>query len=111
MSRLTISENALAALWFAAFAFFGTTTFFLPLRLAFRAEVLYVILPTVAGGVAGYISGAAVIDSARVVTVQGALWRGIITAGTAYGIFSVFYAIAVPPVETGWSFSQTGGLF
>ena len=111
MPRSASGQNAFAALWFAAFAFAGTAVFFLPLHFAFRAAILYVILPTVSGGIAGSTVGAAILDSARVVTVRDALRRGVMTGAVAYGVFAILYAVAVPALEPIWSFQQAGALF
>jgi hypothetical protein len=107
----TTNKNTLAALWFAAFALVGTTVFFFPLHFVLRAAILYVILPTVSGGIAGYTVGAAILDPARIVTVGDALRRGVATGAVAYGIFAILYAVAIPAQESIWSFKQAGALF
>jgi hypothetical protein len=111
MPRSTSSNRALAGLWFAAFALVGTSVFFFPLHFALRAAIFFIILPTVSGGVAGYTVGAAILDSTRVVTVRDALLRGVATAVVAYGLFAVMYAVAVPALESIWSFQQAGAIF
>ena len=60
------ARRSVAALWFAAFAALATFLFFLRLVMAPHAVILYVVLPSLAAGIAGYIWGGAILDPSRV---------------------------------------------
>src|SRR6185437_15554854 len=55
-------RTLLAAVWFAAFALISTTIFFYGLNMAPRARMLYMLLPSVAGAVAGGLWGRPILD-------------------------------------------------
>ena len=57
------ARRPIAAIWFAAFALLFTVLFFLRLSMASHAIILYIILPSLAAGIAGYIWGGAILDS------------------------------------------------
>ncbi len=100
-----------AALWFAAFALLSTLLFFLRLSMASHAVILYIVLPSLAAGIAGYIWGGAILDSSHVKTYGQAVLRGLAVSAGAYAIFAVLYACELPMLEGQWSLGRVGSLF
>jgi hypothetical protein len=110
-TRPPSARRPIAAIWFAAFALLFTVLFFLRLSMAPHAVVLYIGLPSLAAGIAGYIWGGAILDSSHVKTYRQSVLRGLgVTAG-AYAIFAVLYACELPLLEGEWSLGRTGSLF
>lgn len=109
MSLLT--KSAVPALWFAVFALISVTFLFHRLPMAARGTLLYILLPTAASAVAGGLWGRAITDATKTNSVRQALLRGIFVAMSAFVIFSLLFALALPFVERGWSLRQSGGLF
>lgn len=66
------ARRPIAAIWFAAVAALATFLVFGRLAMAPHAVILYIVLPSLAAGIAGYIWGGAILDSSRVRT----LWCG-----------------------------------
>ena len=60
---------------------------------------------------AGRLWGGAILDRGKTSTLGQALTRGIAIAVGAFAIFAALFAIALPVVERGWSWRQSGGLF
>lgn len=84
---------------------------FLHPPIAFRAVLLYILLPAIASALAGFLWGGAILDPARTEGYGQCLLRGIgVTAG-AFSIFAVLFAFALPLTERGWAFSQVWGIF
>lgn len=105
----TRARRWLAAGWFAGFAFLTMALLFLHGPIALAGMFLYLLLPAVAGAVAGYLWGGAISDSRESYAL--AVLRGLgVTAG-ALVIFAVFFVILLPLFERGWSFRSVGGLF
>ena len=103
-------HRPLAAIWFAAFGFLTTVLFFLPLAGKSHVVVLYILLPSTSAGLAGYVCGGAILDSAKIKSYGKSLLRGLGVTAVAYVIFSVLYAFALPLLERGWSLRQAVGL-
>jgi hypothetical protein len=101
----------LAAIWFAGCGFICLGLFFHAWQLAFRAVSLFVFLPMVAAAAAGCLWGGAILDRGKTSTLGQALTRGVVIAAVAFVIFAALFAIALPVVERGWSWRQSGGLF
>lgn len=100
-----------AAISFAAIGLLTTAVFFHKLSWAANVIVLYIVLPSVSLGVAGYIWGGAILDSAKVKSYGDSLLRGLGVSAGAYVIFALLYACGLPLLETGWTLRQAGGLF
>ena len=109
MSLLT--KSALPALWFAVFGLISVTLLFHRLPMAAGGAFLYILLPTVASAAAGGLWGRAITDEKKTNSVPQSLLRGIFVAMSAFVIFSLLFALALPFVERGWSLRQSGGLF
>jgi hypothetical protein len=105
------ARRPVAAIWFAAFALLFTLLFFLRLSLASHAVILYIVLPSLAAGIAGYIWGGAILDSSHVKTDPQAALRGFGVSAGAYLIFAALYACELPMLEGEWSLGRTGSLF
>ena len=101
----------LAAIWFAGCGFVCLGLFFHAWQLAFRAVFLFVFLPTVAAAGAGGRWGGAILDREKTSTLGQALTRGVVIAAAAFVIFAALFAVALPVVERGWSWRESGGLF
>ena len=100
-----------AAIWFAAFGLLFTVLFFLRLSMASHAVVLYIVLASLAAGIAGYIWGGAILDSSHVKTYRQSVLRGLGVSAGAYAIFAVLYACGLPMLEGQWSLGRVGSLF
>jgi len=105
------AHRILAAIWFLAFGFLFLCLFFHAWRLAFRAVFLFIFLPTVAAAAAGCLWGGAILDRGKTSTLGQALTRGVVIAAAAFVIFAALFAVALPVVERGWSWRESGGLF
>ena len=104
------ARRPIAAIWFAAFALLFTVLFFLRLSMASHAVVLYIVLPSLAAGIAGYIWGGAILDSSHVKTYRQSVLRGLGVSAGAYAIFAVLYACEVPLLEGEWSLGRAESL-
>lgn len=78
------ARRPVTAIWFAAFALLFTALFFLRLSMASHAVILYIILPSLAAGIAGYIWGWTILDSSRVKTYRQSVLRGLVVSAGAY---------------------------
>jgi hypothetical protein len=105
------ARQPIAAIWFAAFALLFTVLFFLRMSMASHAVVLYIVLPSLAAGIAGYIWGGAILDSSHVKTYRQSVLRGLGVSAGAYTIFAVLYACELPLLEGEWSLGRVGSLF
>jgi hypothetical protein len=76
-----------------------------------HAVILYIALPSLAAGIAGYIWGGAILDPCRVQTNIRSILRGFMIGAGAFLIFSVLYACLLPMLEGQWSWRRTGSLF
>jgi hypothetical protein len=101
----------MAAIWFAVFAALATFLFFLRLAMTPHAVVLYIILPSIAAGIAGCIWGVAILDSSKVKTYGQALLRGLGVGVATYVIFAALYACGLPTLEGEWSLGRVASLF
>jgi hypothetical protein len=79
--------------------------------MASHAIILYVVLPSLATGIAGYIWGGAILDSSQVKTYRHSVLRGFGVSAGAYLIFAVLYACELPMLEGQWSLGRVGSLF
>jgi hypothetical protein len=110
----TLSPSArrlTAALWFAAFAAIATFLFFLRLVMAPHAIILYIGLPSLAAGIAGYIWGGAILDPSRVQTYGQSVLRGVMIGAGTFVIFAALYACGLPILEGRWSLGRVASLF
>jgi hypothetical protein len=105
------ARRAIAALWFAAFAALATLLFFLRLVMAPHAVILYVVLPSLAAGIAGYGWGGAILDPLRVRNYGRALLRGFVVGVATFVIFAALYACGLPILEGERSLGRVGSLF
>jgi hypothetical protein len=105
------ARRPIAALWFAGFAALATFLFFLRLVMAPHAVILYVVVPSLAAGIAGYIWGGAILDPSRVQNYAQALLRGFIAGAGTFVIFAALYACVLPTLEGQWSLGRVGSLF
>src|SRR6476661_327420 len=103
MNLTDFHERFLAAMWFAAFALLCVAVMFHTLTMALRGIFLYVVLPTVASGIAGALCGGPIVNRAKTRTMSQSLLRGIAVAAAAFVIFSLLFALALPFIERGWS--------
>ena len=112
VQSLTASRKRyLAGAWFAAFALLSLALFFHQLTFARGGVFLFMVLPTIAGGLAGALWGGRILEGAKTSTVRQSMLTGIAVAAGAFVIFSLLYAVALPFAERGWSLRQSGGLF
>jgi len=95
-----------AAVWFAAFGGLATVGLFLPLSKTGHFALLYIGLPALSAGVAGYVWGGVLLDASRVRTYGDAALRGLAVSAGAYAIFSLLFAWGLPLLEAGWSVHQ-----
>ena len=105
------ARRPIAALWFAAFAALATFLFFLRLVMAPHAVILYVVLPSLAAGIAGYIWGGAILDPSRVQNYGQTLLRGFLVGAATFVIFAGLYACGLPMLEGQWSLGRVRSLF
>lgn len=105
------TKSALPALWFAVFGLVSVTFLFHRLPMATRGALLYILLPTVASAAAGGVWGRAILDETKTHSVRQSLLRGMVVGMAAFLIFCLLFALALPFVEHGWSWRQSGGLF
>jgi hypothetical protein len=105
------ARRSIAALWFAAFAALATFLFFLRLVMAPHAVILYILLPSLAAGIAGYFWGGAILDSSRIQNYGHAVLRGFIVGALTFVIFAALYACVLPTLEGQWSLGRVGSLF
>lgn len=105
------ARRSIAALWFAAFAALATFLFFLRLVMAPHAVILYIALPSLAAGTAGYIWGGAILDPSRTQTYGQSVLQGLIVGAGTFVIFAVLYACGLPMLEGQWSLERVGSLF
>jgi hypothetical protein len=105
------ARRPIAALWFAAFAALATFLFFLRLVMAPHAVILYIVLPSLAAGIAGYSWGGAILDPSRVQNYGQSVLRGLMIGAGAFVIFAALYACGLPMVEGQWSLGRVGSLF
>lgn len=105
------ARRSIAALWFAAFAALATFLFFLRLVMAPHAVILYVVLPSLAAGIAGYAWGGAILDPSRVQNYGHAVLRGLLIGAGTFVIFAALYACGLPTLEGQWSLGRVGSLF
>ena len=105
------ARRPIAAIWFAAFAALATFLFFLRLSMASHAVILYVVLPSLAAEIAGYIWGGAILDPSRVQNYGQTVLRGFLVGAATFVIFAVLYACGLPMLEGQWSLGRVGSLF
>ena len=73
--------------------------------------ILYLVLPTLSGVLAGYVWGGPILDPIATPTSGKALLRGLGITVRAFFIFSLLFACGLPLFETLWSPGQVGSLF
>jgi hypothetical protein len=105
------ARRAIAAIWFAAFAAMSSFLFFVRLSMASHAIILYIVLPSLAAAIAGYIWGGAILDLSRVQTYSESLLRGLVVGAGTFLIFAMLYAFELPMLEGAWSLARVGSLF
>ena len=93
------ARRPIAAIWFAAFALLFTILSFRHLSVLLHAIFLYIALPSLAAGIAGYIWGGAILDSSHVKTYRQTVLRGLAVSIGAEAIFSVLYACGLAILE------------
>ena len=105
------ARRPIAAIWFAAFAIVATGLFFMRLSMASHGVILYIVLPSLAAAIAGYIWGGAILDSSRVQTYSESLLHGLLVGATTFLIFAMLYAFELPMLEGPWTLGRVGSLF
>ena len=105
------ARRPIAAFWFATFAALATFLLFLRLVMAPHAVILYVALPSLAAGIAGYSWGGAILDPSRVQNYGQTMLRGFIVGAGTFVIFAALYACGLPMFEGEWSMGRVGSLF
>jgi hypothetical protein len=90
---------------------FATVLFFLRLVMSPHAMILYVVLPSLAAGIAGYSWGAAILDPSRVQNYGQIVLRGFIVGAWTFVIFAALFACGLPMLEGEWSLGRVGSLF
>lgn len=105
------ARRSIAALWFAGFAALATFLFFLRLVMAPHAVILYVVIPSLAAGIAGYSWGGVILDPSRIQNYGQAVLRGLIVGAATFVIFAALYACVLPTLEGQWSLGRVGSLF
>jgi formate/nitrite transporter FocA (FNT family) len=76
-----------------------------------HALVLYILLPSLAAGIAGYTWGEAILDPARVQNYGQSMLRGFFVGAGTFAIFAALYACSLPMLEGQWSLVRVGSLF
>jgi hypothetical protein len=107
----TSARHPIVALWFAAFGALSTFLFFLRLVMAPHAVILYVVLPSLAAGIAGCSWGGAILDPFRVQNYGQSVQRGFLVGAGTFVIFAALYACGLPILEGQWSLGRVGSLF
>ena len=105
------ARRSIAALWFAGFAALATFLFFFRLVMAPHAIILYIVIPSLAAGIAGFSWGGAILDPSRVQNYGQAVLRGLLIGAGTFVIFAALYAFALPMLEGQWSLGRVGSLF
>lgn len=105
------ARRTIAALWFAGFAALATFLFFLKLVMGPHAIILYIVVPSLAAGIAGYSWGGAILDPSRVQNYGQAVLRGFLVGAATFVIFAALYACVLPTLEGQWSLGRVGSLF
>lgn len=105
------ARRPVAAFWFAGFAALATFLFFLRLVMAPHAVILYVVLPSLAAGIAGYSWGGAILDPSRIQNYGQSVLRGFLVGAGTFVIFAALYACSLPMLEGQWSLGRVGSLF
>jgi len=105
------ARRALAAVWSAILGFLVTTLLFLHQPMVFHGRFLFIMLPAMSSGLAGYIWGGTILDFKKTTGYHESLLRGVGVAGGAFAIFAVLFALALWQTEPGWVMNQVGGLF
>lgn len=108
---MSVKCKLIAATCFGVVAFGSSALFFMRGLVPGNVIVLYLVLPTLSGALAGYVWGGPILDPVATPTSGKALLRGLGVTVRAYLIFSVLFACGLPMFETLWSFRQVGGLF
>ena len=101
----------LAMLWFAGFALLSVGALFYPITMAFRARILFFVLPGIAGAIAGYCMGGTITDRRKTEGYPNAILRGICVSLAAFVIFAALFAISLPFEENGWLHASFGSIF
>ena len=76
-----------------------------------HAVILYVFLPSLAAGIAGYIWCGAILDPSRIKNYGQSALRGFIVGALTFVIFAALYACVLPTLEGQWSLGRVGSLF
>jgi len=76
-----------------------------------NAVILYVALPSLAAGIAGYIWGGAILDPSRVQNHGQTVLRGFVVGAVTFVIFAALYACGLAMLEGQWSPGRVGSLF
>ena len=108
---LPAARRLVAAIWFAGFALLFITLFFLRVSMASHAIILYIVLPSLAAGIAGFLWGGSILDPSRVQNYGQSVLRGFLVGAATFVIFAVLYACVLPTLEGQWSFGRVGSLF
>lgn len=114
MLRFAISGRfgkLLAMFWFAGFTLLAAGTLFYPITMAYRARILFFVLPGIAGAIAGYWMGGTIMDQRKTEGYRSAILRGICASLTAFVIFAALFALSLPISENGWLRASFGGIF
>jgi hypothetical protein len=105
------AQRSLAAIWFAASAALASFLFFLKLSMALHGVILYIVLPSLAAGIAGSIWGGAILDPSRTKSYGQSVLRGLGVSAGAYVIFGLLFGCVSPWLEGTWSLVQAWNVF
>jgi len=103
--------NLLAMFWFAGFALLSAGALFYPIAMAFRARILFFVLPGIAGAIAGYWLGGTITDHRKTEGYRSAILRGICVSLAGFVIFAGLFALSLPFEENGWLRASFGSIF
>jgi|SRR5215470_16767181 len=104
-------HRVIAMSCFGGVALLAAGLFFFHRPIALHAVVLFILLPTLAAGGAGFIWGGRILDSSRTTSFGAAAMRGMGVTLGAYPIFAVLFAIGIAFTERGWNAREIPGLF
>jgi hypothetical protein len=76
-----------------------------------HAVILYIVLPSLAAGIAGYSWAGAILDPSRVQNYRQAVLRGFLVGAGTFVIFAALYACGLPLLEGKWTLGSVGSLF
>ena len=111
MESVSKGRRLCAAAWFALLGFTVSALLFLHGPMRWNAVYLYLLLPALSGGLAGYLWGGAILDSGRAKNMSEALLRGVGVTAASFAIFSLLFAVVYSLTEQSFPIPQVFRLF